>query len=78
MRGKNIMIKLIQILTLIILYYISGNNNLFLYASTLSLYNIYVSCFNHITLKETLKNINHSYGKFKILKYVAINMMIIY
>ena len=78
MKGKSVMIRLIQILTLIILYYISGNSSLFLYASTLSLYNIYVSCFKHITLKETFKNINQNYGKFKILKYVTINMIIIY
>ena len=71
------MIELIKKLTLIIIYYIAGNNSLFLYASTISLYNIYLSCFNHITLKETFKKINYDYSKFKILKYIAINIVII-
>ena len=78
MKGKNITIKLIQLLTLIILYYIAGNNSLFLYASTLSLYNIYTSCFEHISLKETFKKLNYDYSKFKIFKYITINIIIIY
>ena len=78
MKGKNITIKLIQLLTLIILYYIAGNNSLFLYASTLSLYNIYTSCFEHISLKETFKKLNYDYSKFKIFKYITLNIIIIY
>lgn len=77
MKEKNVAIKLLQLLTTVLLYYISGNNSLFLYASTLSLYNIFLSCFSHITLKETFKKINHNYSKFKILKYISINITII-
>lgn len=77
MKDKNIVFKLIQLLTIILLYYISGNNSLFLYASTLSVYNIFLSCFSHITLKETFKKINYDYSKFKILKYISINIIII-
>lgn len=77
MKGRNIAIKLIQLLTLIVIYYIAGNNSLFLYASTLSLYNIYVSCFGHITLKETFKSTKYNYSKFKILKYVGINIIVL-
>ena len=77
MKDKNIVIKLLQLLMLIVLYYIYKDNSLFLYTITLSLYNIYLSCFSHITLKETFKKINYNYSKFKLLKYIAINITII-
>ena len=69
MKDKNIVIKLIQFLVTIPLYFIAGKNSLFLYVTTLSLYNIYLSCFSHITIKDTLKKINYNYTKFKMLKY---------
>ena len=77
MNYKKIPIKLLGIITIIILYYISGNKSLFLYASTLSLYNIFISCFNHITLKETYKKVEYNYSRIKILKYTIINIIII-
>ena len=77
MKDKKIPIKLLGIITIIILYYISGNKSLFLYASTLSLYNIFISCFNHITLKETYKKVEYNYSRTKILKYTIINIIII-
>lgn len=77
MKDKNLMIKLFQFITIIILYYISGNNSLFLYASTLSLYNVFISCFKHITLKETYQKIEYNHSKLKILKYIIINIVII-
>ena len=77
MRDKKILIKLIELITIIILYYISNNNSLFLYAITLCLYNIYLSCFKHITLKKIYQKINYDYSKFKILKYTSISIIII-
>lgn len=77
MKDKNIVIKSFQLFMLIMLYYIYQDNNLFLYTITLSLYNIYISCFSHITLKETFKKIKNNYTKFKILKYITINITII-
>lgn len=77
MKDKDVIIKLLKLISVIILYYISGNNNLFLYVLTLSLYNIYVSSFSHITLKETYKKIKYNYSKLKILKYLEINMSVI-
>ena len=65
-------IDLIKFLIVIPLYYIAGKNSLFLYASTLSLYNIYISCFNHLKIKDTLKKFNYNYSKFKILKYTTL------
>ena len=50
---------------------------MFLYASTLSLYNVFISCFNHITLKETYKKIEYNHSKYKILKYTIINIIIV-
>ena len=77
MKDKGIVIKLIQLITIILLYHISGKNSLFLYASSLSLYNIFLSCFKHITLKETFEKNNYNYSKLKILKYSIINISII-
>ena len=77
MKDRNIVIKLLGSFTLMILYYITRNNNLFLYASTLSLYNIFLSSFSHITIKEKLNNNNDDYSKFKIIKYVGLNITII-
>lgn len=77
MKAKTIIIKIIQFLFLLMLLHIYGDNSLFLYLITLSLYNIYLSCFSHITLKETYQKIDCQYSKSKILKYVAINIIII-
>lgn len=77
MKDKSVVIKLIEFLTIIPLYYIAGEKSLFLYATTLSLYNIYLSCFSHITLKESFKKVKHDYSRFKILKLTSLNIAII-
>lgn len=77
MKDKNIMIKSIELLTIILIYHIAGKNSLFLYALTYSLYKIFVSCFSHITIKEKLNDIKNEYDKLNILKYTAISILII-
>lgn len=77
MKDRKINIKLLGLITIILLYYISGSKSMFLYASTLSLYNVFISCFNHITLKETYKKIEYNHSKYKILKYTIINIIIV-
>ena len=77
MKDKSIIIKILELFTLIIIYHITKSNNLFLYTITLSLYNIFLSCFSHITLKEKIKNINDDYSKLKILKYTSISITIV-
>lgn len=72
MRKKNKLIQVFEFLSIIILYYIAGKNSLFLYITTLSLYNIYLSCFSHITIKDTLTRIKNNHSKFKILKIITI------
>lgn len=72
MKEKHKIVKLFEVLSLICLYHISGNNSLFLYTMTLCLYNVYISCFSHISLKNTFKKINYNYSKFKIIKYITI------
>lgn len=72
MKERHTITKIFQLLSIILLYYIAGKNSLFLYTITLSLYNIYSSCFKHITLKERLKNIQNDYSKFKIYKYSSL------
>ena len=66
------MMRLLSMLVIIPLYYIAGQKSMFLYAITLSLYNIYLSCFSHITIKSKLKKVEHNYSKFKILKLTSL------
>lgn len=77
MKDKSIYIKLTECLVIIALYYITKNSNLFLYAVTLSLYNIFLSCFTHISIKEKIKEYKETYSKFNILKYTSISIVII-
>jgi len=77
MKDRSTVIKLFQLLSIVLLYYIAGKNSMFLYAITLSLYNIYSSCFKHITLKETFKKTNNDYSKFKILKYTTLSIIVV-
>ena len=75
MKERGIIIKLIELITLIAIYYISGNNSLFLYASTITLYNIYASFFSQVTIEQTLKKYNNHYSKFKILKFTSLTII---
>jgi len=78
MRDKDIQVKFLWLITIVIIYYIFGKENLFLYTSTLCLYNIYLSCYSHITIKEKLKKYKSNSVKMKILKYTIINITIIW
>ena len=77
MKDNNIMTKVLSILVIIPLYYIAGVKSMFLYATTLSLYNIYLSCFSHITIKDKFQKMKYNYSKFKILKLVTLIITII-
>jgi len=77
MKDRDKIIKFIELVSLILLYYISGKNSLFIYVITLSLYNIYLSCFSHITIKESLKKTPNDYPKFKIFAYSSLSIIII-
>lgn len=77
MKDKNIRIELIKLITLIIFYHITKKENIFLYVLTLSLYNIFSSCFTHITIKSYLKKDKNKSSLKKIFKYTAINISII-
>lgn len=77
MREKSIGLKTYQVLLLVPLYYITLNKNVFLYALTLCLYNIFVSCFCHISIKETLAKINNSNERWKFLKINGLIFIVI-
>ena len=69
MKEKNIIIKTIQLLTIIPLYYIVGDKSIFIYVLSLSLYNIFTSCFTHLSFKESFNKLKESYHKLKLLSY---------
>lgn len=77
MKDRNTIIKLLKVLSLIILYYISSKTSMFIYLTTLVLYNIYTSSFKHIKLKEKLKKIDNNNQKINLLKYTSISICII-
>lgn len=72
MRDRNVIIKLLQLLSLIVLYYISSKTSVFIYLITLILYNIYTSSFKYITIKDKIKKIDNNYQKLNIIKYTSL------
>ena len=77
MREKSISVKTYQVLLLIPLYYIIGNKNIFLYALTLCLYNIFVSCFTHVSIKDTLVKVNNKNERKKFFKIFGLVNVVI-
>lgn len=78
MKNKNIFIlKTIDLITLIILYYIVGRKSIFMYVLSLSLYNIFISCFNHITIKDSLNKIDNIESKKKLFKIILLLVSVI-
>lgn len=71
MKEKNIIIKTIQLLTIIPLYYIVGDKSIFIYVLSLSLYNIFASCFTHLSFKESFNKLKESYHKLKLLNLAS-------
>lgn len=70
-------INTLNLLWIIILYHIVGSKNLFLYVLSLSLYNIFETCFSHISLKETFNKLHSEEAKKKILKIMLLIISLI-
>ena len=78
MKEKNIfMNKTIKLLTIILLYYIVGSKNLFLYVLSLSLYEILTTSFNHLSFKERLNKMDSLTEKNKLYHVTIIGIVII-
>ena len=78
MKEKNIfVIKTIKLLAIILLYYIVGSKNLFLYVLSLSLYKIFSSFFENMVFSERLSELdNHNY-KNKLYKALLLTIICI-
>ena len=77
MREKNIfMNKTIKLLTIILLYYIVGSKNLFLYVLSLSLYEILTTSFNHLSFKERLNEMNNLQEKGKLYHVTIVGIVV--
>ena len=57
----------LKLLWIIVLYYIVGSKSIFFYLLSLSLYNIFIASFNHISIKDTMKKLHTDDAKKKIL-----------
>lgn len=77
MKDRKLIIKLLKLLSLIILYYISGKTSMFIYLLTMVLYNIYTSSFKHIKINEKFKKTDTIYTKIKLIKYTSLCVVII-
>ena len=77
MREKNIIIKTIELLTTIIIYYLVGKQSIFYYVLSLSLYNVFISFFKSITIKDNLENISNNKSKIKLLKLSMLTISVI-
>ena len=69
---KTFIKRLLSLLTLIILYYIVMPKSIFLYVISYALYNIYISCYTHIDIKDSLEKYSENYHKWSILKYLIL------
>ena len=74
---RTLICRTIELLSIIILYYIVGNKSIFLYVLSLSLYNIFIACFDHISIKERFKQIKTTKTKQKLFKYLLIIVTVI-
>ena len=74
---KTLIYRTIDLISVIILYYIVGSKSIFLYVLSISLYNIFLSCFENMSIKETLNNIHTTKSKQKIFKYLLLIISVI-
>lgn len=77
---KSLVVKLFGFLFLIPFYYITKNNNIFLYAFSYSLYLILISVFSNINIESVLKkyyNLEYYYIKEKIFKMTFLTIIVI-
>ena len=77
MKEKNtLIIKTLELITLIILYYIVGSKSIFLYTLSFCLYNIFISSLNHISITNTLNTLSSTKEKYKIFTYTSLMLII--
>lgn len=77
MEEKNFIINTLELLTIVIFYYIVGNEDIFVYVLSLSLYNIFKAYFKHLSFKESFDKINDNYDKYKFLNIAILYVSII-
>ena len=77
MKKNMLFVNTIMLMSLIILYYIVGSKSIFLYALSISLYNVFIACFDHITIGNCLKKLNSCLSKKKIYQYMVLTISVI-
>lgn len=74
---RNFQMKIISCLMLVLLYYIVGDKNIYLYVLSLALYRLFLACFKNITIADILNKYQDSYGKYKIFKLTILIIVVI-
>ena len=65
---NKIIIKTLELFLIILLYNIVGSTSIFLFVLSLTLYNIFSSCFSSLSFKKSFDEYKDNYSKFKLLK----------
>lgn len=65
---NKIITKILKLLLIILLYNIVGTTSIFPFVLSLSLYNIFSSCFSSLSFKKSFDEYKDNYSKFKFLK----------
>ena len=80
MKLRSLIIDIINVLFIIPLYYLTKDNNIFLYTLSLYLYLILSSMFSHIDIYSNIKNYfdnKYTYSLNTIFKYTNVSIVII-
>ena len=78
MKEKRVLIiRTIYLLSLLILYYIVGNRNIFTYVLSLSIYNIFSSCLDNIDITTSLNKYKSIKTKNKLFKIITLSLILI-
>lgn len=80
MKLRSLIIDIINILFIIPLYYLTKDNNIFLYTLSLYLYLILSSMFDHVDIYSNIKNYfdnKYTYSLNAIFKYTNVSIIII-
>ena len=76
-KKMTLVFSIVDLVSIIGLYYIVGSHSIFLYVLSLSLYNVFISCFDHLSIKEYFKKIKATKSKQKIFKYLLLVIAIV-
>lgn len=74
---KSKKIQLLELLSIILFYFIVGNNNIYVFVVSFCLYKVFSAFFSNITILNKIKKYNSNYSKYKLFKLVSLIISVI-